>query len=167
MKEIMLRRSVRKFKNEPVSDQMLEKLLRAAMRAPSAGNEQPWEFVVIRDREQLDQMLATNRYYGPLQSAPCAIVVCGNKQRQVYPADFWPQDCAAATQNLLIEAQHLGLGAVWQAAFPDPKRVGRVSAQLELPEHVLPLNVIAVGYPEEIPEPMDTYQPDRIHYEKW
>ncbi len=117
MKEIFSRRSIRKFTEEPVSEEQIEKLLRAAMQAPSACNEQPWEFVVIKDREVMKEIRAYQHFSMPLDTADCAIVICGDTKRQQYKG-FWVQDCAAATQNLLLEAEYLGLGAVWMGLHP-------------------------------------------------
>ena len=167
MKEIFSRRSIRKFTDEPVSDLHLEKLLRAAMNAPSAGNEQPWEFVVMRDRDSMLKILEFHPYATPLKTAACAVVLCGNTQRQRFSADFWVQDCSAATQNLLLEAEYLGLGAVWMGVYPGANRVEGVQKLLSLPETVIPLCVIALGHPAEHPEPADRYLPERVHFDQW
>ena len=166
MKEIFARRSVRKFTEEPVSDAQLEKLLRAAMNAPSACNEQPWEFVVIKDKLTFLEIRRFQRFSMPLNTAALAIVVCGDTTRQRFDG-FWVQDCSAATQNLLIEAEHLGLGAVWMGLHPIDMWTRRMKELLALPEKVVPLGIIAVGHPDEHPEPADRFQPERIHYEKW
>lgn len=167
MKEIFTRRSIRKYTAEPVSEADLEKLLRAAMAAPSAGNQQPWEFVVVRDREAMQKILEFHPYARPLDTANVAIVICGDRERQRFPEDYWVQDCSAATQNLLLEAEHLGLGAVWMGVFPIDARVQGVQQLFGLPEHVVPLGVIAVGHPAETPAPKENYRPERIHLERW
>lgn len=166
MKEIFSRRSIRKFTQEPVTEQEREKLLRAAMNAPSACNEQPWEFVVVRNREVMQEIRKLHIYFGPLDTADCAIVVCGNLKREVAPG-FWVQDCSAAMQNLLLEAEYLGLGAVWMGVYPIEARVESVKEILSLPESVIPLGIAAVGRPAIEVEPADRYQPDRIHQDKW
>jgi len=166
MKEIMERRSVRSYTGQPIPEESLQCLLRAAMRAPSAGNAQPWAFIVIRDRDTLDAIQRFHPYASPLKTAPCAIVVCGDLSRQIFP-DFWVQDCSAATENLLLEAVHLGLGAVWMGLYPMQERVDDMSQLLGLPETVVPLGVIAVGFPAQIPPPMDTFHPEYVHYERW
>lgn len=167
MEAIFKRRSVRKFTSDQISDQDMEKLLKAAMRAPSAGNEQPWEFVVIRDRENMVKVLEFHPYATMLKKADCAIVVCGNLERKKFPEDYWIQDCSAATQNLLLEAVALGLGAVWLGVYPLKERVSGFQKLLGLPDSVIPLNAVALGYPAEIPEPVDSYLPERIHWDKW
>ena len=166
MKEIFSRRSIRKFTGEPVSDLHLEKLLRAAMNAPSACNEQPWEFVVIKNRDIFQQIRTFQPFSAPLDTADLAIVVCGDTTRQRYDG-FWVQDCSAATQNLLLEAEHLGLGAVWMGLHPIQDWTDKMKALLALPEAVVPLGMIAVGHPAARVEPADRYQPERIHFDKW
>ena len=128
MDEIFKRRSVRKFTDAPVEDEAVTQLLKAAMRAPSAGDEQPWEFIVLRDRETMIQVIDFHAYASMLRHAPCAIVVCGDVEKQRFEDDYWVQDCAAATENLLLEAVHLGLGAVWMALYPVKERVAGAKA---------------------------------------
>ena len=166
MKEIFSRRSIRKFTEEPVSDAHLEKLLRAAMNAPSACNEQPWEFVVIKSRDIMKQIRTYQRFSAPLDTAALAIVVCGDTKRQQFDG-FWVQDCSAATQNLLLEAEYLGLGAVWMGLHPIKRWTDKTKELLNLPEEVVPLGVIAVGHPAMRAEPVDRYQPERVHFDKW
>ena len=166
MKEIFSRRSNRKFTGEPVSDAHIEKLLRAAMNAPSACNEQPWEFVVIKDRDIMKQIRTYQRFSAPLDTADLAIVVCGDTKRQQFDG-FWVQDCSAATQNLLLEAEYLGLGAVWMGLHPIKRWTDKTKELLNLPDQVMPLGVIAVGHPAMRAEPVDRYQPDRVHFDKW
>ena len=166
MKEIFSRRSNRKFTGEPVSDAHLEKLLRAAMNAPSACNEQPWEFVVIKSRDIMKQIRTYQRFSAPLDTADLAIVVCGDTKRQQFDG-FWVQDCSAATQNLLLEAVHLGLGAVWLGLYPMEMRAREVQSILNLPEHIMPLNMISIGHPAEQPQPIDSFDNAKVYYERW
>ena len=165
MKEIFERRSVRKYTDERVSEEAIEKLLRAAMRAPSAMNLQPWEFVVVRQRETLDTLSRVQPYAKMLQQAACAVVICGNTKRG--KGGFWVQDCSAATQNLLLEAVHLGLGAVWLGLYPMEMRAREVQSILNLPEHIMPLNMISIGRPAEQPQPMDSFDTAKVYYERW
>ena len=132
MKEILERRSIRKYTGKPVSDELIEKLLRAAMAAPSAGNQQPWEFVVIKDRNTMDAVTEIHPYSLMLKEAAFAIVVCADLEKEKHQG-YWPQDCAAATENILIEAQYLGLGAVWLGVYPREDRVEGVKKLLNLP----------------------------------
>ena len=166
MKEIFERRSIRKFTDEPISQVHLEKLLRAAMRAPSAGNQQPWEFIVVKNKETMKAVQQFHPYARPLDTADCAVVVCGDTRRQRFQG-YWVQDCSAAIQNLLLEAKFLGLGGVWMGVYPMDERVSACSKLFRLPEEVIPLGIVALGHPAEDPEPMDTYLPERVHPEHW
>lgn len=166
MKEIFSRRSIRRFTGEPLAPGDLERLLRAAMNAPSACNEQPWEFVVLREQAVMQGVRGFQPYSAPLDTAACAVVVCGDTTRQQYDG-FWVQDCSAAAENLLLEAEHLGLGAVWMGLYPVQPWVEAMQALLALPETVVPLGVIAVGHPAARVEPADRYRPERVHFDRW
>lgn len=168
LKEIETRRSIRRFTQSPLTDSQLEQLLRAAMQAPSARNQQPWEFVVVKNRETFEKIVALHPYASPLMTAAAGIVICGDTRRELSPG-YWVQDCSAATQNLLLEAVHMGLGAVWLGIYPRDDRVEGLAKLLKLPEHVLPLAVVAVGHPDEGVENkfVDRFDPDRIHKEMW
>ncbi|MGI6746833.1 MAG: nitroreductase family protein [Anaerovoracaceae bacterium] len=123
MNALFKRRSIRKYIDKEVSDADLELLLKAAMCAPSAGNEQPWEFIVVRDREIMKRVSEFHPYSKMLHEASAAIVVCGNRSRQVYDRDYWQLDCSAATQNILIQATDMKIGSVWLAVYPEPDRI--------------------------------------------
>lgn len=164
---ILNRRSVRKYRPGSIPPQDITKLLRAAMRAPSAGNEQPWEFVVLQEKNHLEEIANFHPYGKMLREAACAIAVCGDIRRKKYPLDYWVQDCAAATQNMLLEAVYLGLGAVWLGVWPDEERAAGLQKMLELPAQVLPFSIVSLGYPAAEPQPVDTYLPQRIHRERW
>ena len=166
MENILARRSVRKYTKDPVSEAQVTELLRAAMAAPSAGNQQPWQFVVVRDAAVLDVIAGANPYGGMAREAPVAVVVCGDLQREQRPG-FWVQDCAAATQNLLLAAQAAGLGAVWCGTYPREERMGPIRAVLGLPDHVIPFSVVPIGYAAERPVPADRYDPGRVHFDRW
>ena len=168
MNEIFIRRSLRRFTDRPLSQQELEQLLRAAMQAPSAGNAQPWEFVVVKNKTTFEKIIEIHPYASPLNTADAAIVVCGNTNRERF-AGFWVQDCSAALQNLLLEAVSLNLGAVWLGIHPIQQRVEDLAALLKLPEGVIPLGIVAVGHPAEGQNNQftDRFDPSRIHYENW
>ncbi len=166
MDAIFKRRSIRRYKDGSVSDETIEKLLKAAMAAPSAGNEQPWHFVVVKDKEMLKRLSKLSPYASMLKDAPLGIVVCGDLKAEIYKG-FWVQDCSAATENLLIEAAYLGLGAVWLGVYPVEERVDYVREVLEIPSYVVPFAVIPVGYPAQQLPPADRYNRDKIHQEKW
>lgn len=166
MDAIMKRKSVRNYKPVPVEDDLVEKLLRAAMQAPSAGNQQPWEFVVIRDREIMKAITEFHPYSGAVLKADVLIVVCGNLSKTKFDG-FWVQDCSAATENLLVEAESLSLGAVWLGVYPLEDRVAALSALLDLPSDVIPLCIVPVGYPDREYSAANRFDPSRIHLEKW
>ena len=162
----MGRRSLRTYTDEPVDDVTLDKLLRAAMAAPSAGNQQPWRFVVLRDRSVREKVAACSPYAGMLPGAGVGIVVCGETVGERHPG-YWVQDCSAAVQNILLAACALGLGAVWLGFYPDAGRAGCCHEVLGLPESVVPLAVIAIGHPAETKPPADRFDPAFVHTDRW
>jgi nitroreductase len=166
LEAILTRRSIRKYTDKAVPKEAVEKLLEAAMSAPSAMNSQPWEFVVIRDRAKLLALRDAHPYAQMLTEARLAVAVCGVLARESYPG-YWMIDCSAATQNLLLAAHALGLGAVWLGVHPRPERIEPISRLLELPEGVIPLALVAVGYPAERKEPSRRFESGRIHFEHW
>ena len=171
LENIAARKSVRSYTAEPVPDEMIEQMLRAAMAAPSAKNVQPWEFVVIRERATLDTLASRLKYAKMLAGAPLAIIVCAQTENthpdgSVSVNIFWEQDAAAATENLLLAAEALGLGAVWTAAS-DPERSAIVKDVIAMPHNVQPLCVIPIGFPASNEQPKDKWKPEKVHYEKW
>lgn len=166
MNAIFQRRSIRKYTSQQVAEERIEQLLRAGMAAPSAGNEQPWEFVVIRDRAVLNEIPKFHAFSKMLPEAGCAIVVCGDLNRDQFNG-FWVQDCSAAAQNILLMAQELGLGAVWLGVYPDQSRVQPLAKLLRLPQNIVPLCILSVGYPAENRGEIDRFDPDRIHRDRW
>ena len=165
---IHARKSVRSYTSEPVTPEQVETLLRAAMAAPTAVNYQPWRFVVVTEREQLDAISEVLPYAKMMKQAPLAIIVCGETVWMGGNENpYWSQDCSAATQNMLLAAEALGLGAVWTAVYPDPDRVAAVKAFLEIPDGVLPLCVVPMGHPAGEQKPRDKWKPENIHYGKW
>lgn len=166
MDVIINRRSIRKYTNQAVSDDTIAQLIRAGMYAPSAGNQQSWEFMVIKSKETLLKITEVHPYSQMLKGVGVAIVVCGNLQKEKYK-DFWVQDCSAATQNILLAAQALGLGAVWLGVYPLMDRVNGLVKLLHLPQDIMPLSIIPIGYPAEQREVPKRYNEDYIHHEKW
>lgn len=169
-KNILSRTSVRIYKNrEPLPQEQIEALLRAAMAAPSACNRQPWQFAVVTELNLLDELAAKLPYAKMLAHAPLAIIPCGDKNRFLEgdDADLWIQDLSAASENILLAATALGLGAVWTSAFPHPDRETAIHEVLGMPENLIPLCVIPVGLPSQEQKPRDKWNPDRIHYNKW
>ena len=169
LENIMTRTSVRNYLPRPVDRRIECSLLKAAMAAPSAVDRRPWSFVVIRENA-LRQALAEKLVYaGMTRQAPLAILVCGDLDRRLEgeAADFWIQDVSAATQNLLLAAHALGLGAVWCGVFPMRQRVKDVRSIAGLPEHIVPFALVPVGYPAEAPDPKNKWDEALIHYERW
>ncbi len=166
MKAILTRRSIRKYTAQPVSEETIRELLEAAMSAPSAGNQQPWEFVVINDRKILDEIPQVHPYAQMCRQAPVAILVCGDLQREAHKG-FWVQDCSAATENLLIAVNEKGLGAVWVGVYPREDRVEGLRKLIQLPEHIIPFALIPIGYPAEKKPPGNRFDSARVHNNKW
>lgn len=166
---IMTRTSVRSYSNRPVTDEQIDTLLRAAMAAPTAGNKQPWRFVVIRDTATLNFISQNFRTMTMMNVAKAAVVVCGDTTATFHGegVDYWVQDSSAATENLLLAAHSMGLGAVWCGVYPISDRVKLFSEKLKLPYNILPLNCIAIGYPEGETIPKDKWNPDYVHYDAW
>lgn len=163
---IATRTSVRDYEARPVEKEKIEKMLRAAMAAPTAMNKQPWHFVVVDQRNVLDALAGTNPYAKMLKKAPLAIVVCGNTDKMIEGGgrDFWIQDASAATENLLLAAHAMGLGAVWTGAYPSEERCISISKVLSLSDNLVPLNMIVVGYPAEQPQPKQKFKEENISY---
>ncbi len=163
---IRTRRSIRRYTHDPVPDAVVAEILRAAMSAPSAGNQQPWQFVIVTDRGLREQIPTFHPYAQMVREAPVAILVCGDLRRESFEG-YWVQDCSAAAQNILLAAHAQGLGAVWVGVYPKQERVKRFQALLELPPQVIPLALIPLGVPAERVPPADRFDPSRIHYDRW
>jgi nitroreductase len=166
MREIFERRSIRKYTSKDVEDFKIKKLLEAGAAAPSAGNEQPWHFVVIKDRDRLNKLADIHPYGKMLKDAPLAVAVCADLNELKYE-HFWVQDCAAATQNILLEAVSLGLGAVWLGVHSNKNIEPDVNEFLNVPDHVTTVSVISIGYPAEQKRPSKRFSEDIVHYNKW
>lgn len=166
LEAIFTRRSVRHFTSQPVESAQVETLLRAAMSAPSSGNAQPWEFAVIDERAVLDEIAGFHASGAVVQEAQVGILVCGVPAREKNPGR-WMMDCANATQNILLAAHAIGLGAVWLGIYPDPRRMEGMIRVMRLPEGVIPVALAAVGHPAETPAPVDRFDPQRVHHNHW
>lgn len=164
LETIFNRKSVRKYTERPVEKEKLETLVRAGMAAPSSRDRRPWEFVIVTDRDLLDKMGDGLPLARMLKETKQAIIVCGDT---VKSENAWQLDCSAAAQNILLAAESMGLGAVWTAAYPYPERMKIIQDALQLPEHILPLTVIPLGYPTGIEKPKDKYNKKQIHYNGW
>ena len=164
LKEVLLkRRSIRKFTDQKVSEEIINELLHAGMSGPSACNRQPWEFYVIKNEEMLVTLRRTSRFTN--MEAPLAIIICGNLDKALPESmkDYWIHDCSAATENILLRATDLGLGAVWCGIYPQERAADRVKEFLNLGDNLIPLSQIWIGYPDEQRTPRDWYNPDCIH----
>jgi nitroreductase len=165
---ILTRRSIRNYTPHPVPDELIKLLLAAGLTAPSAFNEQSTEFVVVNDRKILGEIAKFEVKRPQLKKATVAIVVCGNQAKEKTKGQgYWQLDGAAASENILIAANAVGLGAVWTAIYPYPDRIPKVQQLLHLPSDVIPLNIIPVGYPAEKKLPEPPVNPARVHTNKW
>lgn len=163
---ILTRRSVRSFSDRPVSEETVQQLVRAAMHAPSAGNQQPWQLVVLDDRTLLERVAAVHPFAPMAAHAAVAIVVCGDTRLERHTG-YWVQDCSAATQNILLAAHARGLGAVWTGIYPRAERVQAFQDLLHLPPEVIPLAMVVLGYPSQPVPPADRFLADRVHRNRW
>lgn len=166
---IFTRKSIRQYTQEDVSPELVETLLRAAMAAPNTINNRDWAFVVVRERELLDQIADNQNGNGNmLRQAPLAIIVCGDLElAHAKYRDFWIQDCSAATENILLAANALGLGAVWLGTYPVEAHYRGIQRLCGLPEHIVPLSVISIGHPAENPKVRYRFEPEKVHYNRW
>lgn len=165
MEAILTRRSIRKYTSEAVSDETVNQLLSAAMSAPTAGNE-PWHFVVLRERGVLEAFTKFHPHALMLKTAAAGILVCGDPTVEVLKGR-WLMDCSAATENMLIAANALGLGAVWVGIYPVEERIQGVRELLGVPDHVIPLSLVSVGWPGERKSPPNRFRPERVHEGRW
>ncbi len=163
---IYSRRSIRKYIQKKVDDSLIQSVIRAGMYAPSAVNKQPWHFVVFRDKNIFRRIVEVHPNSAMLNDCDVAILVCYDENLQ-HDDGYGIVDCSAATQNMLLAAHGLGLGAVWVGIFPRKNRMEALHSLLVLPAHVQPLSLISIGYPDENKAQPDRYHRERIHYEKW
>ncbi|MGB5875087.1 MAG: nitroreductase family protein [Bacteroidota bacterium] len=163
---ITTRRSIRAYTDKPVTDDSLRRILAAGMMAPSAGNEQPWEFIIIRERNTLRAISKAHPHADMAQYAQAVLIACGDMDRVTH-GEFWVQDLAAATQNMLLAAHALGLGSVWVGVHPRVKRVAEIRKVVPMPERIVPFALLPVGYPGEEKASQDRFSTSRVHMEKW
>ncbi len=166
LQAIFTRRSIRRFTEQEVEQEKIENLLRAGMQAPSAHNKQPWHFVLLNDRRLLNEIADFHPYAKMLYQAPLAIAVCGDLELENNDR-YLALNGAAATQNILLAAHGQGLGAVWIAVYPREERIKKVKLLLELPLHIIPISLVAIGYPAKTVPPEDRYQPQKVHFNRW
>lgn len=170
LKIIYTRRSVREYSEKDIDNESIEKIIRAAVQAPSARNSQPWHFIIIRNKETLTQLSEALPYGKMLRHSPVAITVCADPSLNRSKEALWPQDCSASTQNILLAARALNIGSVWIAVYPYSDRMNAVRNILKIPENIVPFSIVALGYPknnEAFYEAQDRYKKERIHVEVW
>ena len=177
MENILSRKSVRSYTDQKLTEEQINTLLRAAMAAPSGSNIQPWSFVVLTDASEYDAIFPGNFNLDKFKQAAAVFVICadttvtrtprGGGEAVVRPNGTWRDDMGACTENFLLAAESLGLGAVWTASYPDPVRFLTMKRELGLPDNFLPYCAVAVGYPAGDEQPKDKWKPERIHYEQW
>ena len=162
---IQNRKSIRKFRpDRPVTPEQLDRMLEAAMLAPSACNTRPWEFIAITKRETLDEIARIHPYAKMCATATAAIVIVAIPQSEPLPSEFYPQDCGAATQNILLEAVSLGLGTCWCGVYPKEERMAEMRDLFDIREPKIPFNVIAIGTPDEAPERRGFFDKAKVTY---
>jgi len=166
LEAIHTRRSIRVYQDKPITEELIKTLLKAAMASPSARNQQPWGFVVITDAEIRGKIPSICPFAQMIVNAPLAILVCGDLTVETSQG-YWVIDCAAATQNMLLAAHALGLGAVWTGVYPREERMDGLTELLNLPEYILPHSLVVIGYPAEQLPKQDRFRPDRIHLNGW
>ena len=163
---IVTRRSIRKFHNQAIEEEKQKIILQPGMQAPSARNTQPWHYIIIDDKSVLDKIAVVHPYAKMLSEAPLAIAVCGDLHMES-GVEYLSINCSAATQNMLLAAHDLGLGAVWLGIYPRGERMRDLSELLALPGHIIPITLVALGYPAEIVPKRDRFREDRIHRNGW
>ncbi|MGA2621971.1 MAG: nitroreductase family protein [Thermoguttaceae bacterium] len=166
LEAIRTRRSIRTYLDQPVPEDLIQKLLAAAMQAPSARNQQPWQWVVIDDRAILAKIPTIMPNAAMAAGAPLAILVCGDLDLEKSEG-YWVEDCAAATQNMLLAAHALGLGAVWCGVYPREARMEGLRRLVGLPENVIAHSLVVLGYAAEQVPPADRYRPERVRRNRW
>lgn len=163
---ILTRRSIRKYKKKPISKGIVQDLLKAACSAPSAGNQQPWHFIIIDDRNILNVIHTFHPSGKMLIDADKAILICGDTYLEKFKG-YWMIDCAAAAENMLLAAHAVGLGACWLGIYPREARMTGMKKLVHLPTHIIPFALISLGYPAEEKPPEERLSDSRIHYNKW
>jgi nitroreductase len=163
---IFTRRSIRRYSNQQIEKEKVDKILRAGMYAPSAVNKQPWHFIVFKDTASKYKIMEVNKNSSMLTEAETAILICFDERLQ-HDDGYGVIDCSSATQNMLLAAHALGLGACWIGIYPRKNRVEALTKIFDVPGHIVPFAVIALGYPLEKKETGERFKPERIHYERW
>ncbi len=164
---IMTRRSVRAFTDKAVTDEQIETILRAAMAAPSAYNEQPWQFIVVKDKNKIEAAAKLNKYASWAKNAPVGILTCVDSSKIKHQQGYGIIDVSIATQNILLAVHALGLGATWTGIYPNEEVMPRFVQEFNLPENITPLAYVPIGYPKKPSGRKDTFDTKRIRYNTW
>lgn len=167
MDSIWKRRSIRKFEDRPVEREKLERILRAGMQSPTAKDSRCWEFLVVTGPEARQAVSEMSEYAMCAAKAAALIIPLANLQRVDPAEDWWVQDLAAATQTMLLQIEEEGLGATWLGMYPRKARTDALRAYFQLPEHIMPFAVIALGYKAREKEPEERWDPEKVHWERY
>lgn len=163
---ILTRRSIRNYIDKPISKDLIKELLEAGMSAPSAGNQQPWHFIVVTEKECLDALAEGHPHGKMLKQAKLAIIVCGDPDSEKHKG-FWVQDCSAAIENILLAAHAKGLAGVWVGVYPREERVKIVRDIMKIPDNIIPLAILSIGYSNEKGWKVNRYDESKVHYNRW
>ena len=166
MEAIFTRRSIRKYTEEPIPASIIHELIEAAVSAPSAGNEQPWQFILLTKRDILHEIPRFHPHASFVKDAQQAILICGDLSRETFEG-YWMIDCSAATQNLLLAAHAKGLGACWVGIYPRQERIKKLKELLRVPDHIIPFSLVALGFPAEEKQREERYDEERVHVDTW
>ena len=166
LEAILSRRSIRRYTGSPLSEEIITDIIRCGMYAPSATNKQPWRFIVINNRSLLEDIMDFHPYARMLKGADCAILVCGDELAANTP-EYWPVDCSCATQNMLLAAHAMGVGACWIGIYPRPERMEAMRKIITLPWHINPFALVSLGYPETIPVVKERFDEHKVFLNGW
>ena len=163
---ILTRRSIRKYTDEEISENMIKELIEAGVSAPSAGNQQPWQFVILDDQKIFDEIIKIHPNSKMLKNAKKAILICGDLNLERHKG-YWILDCAAVTQNILLAAHSKKIGSCWLGIYHREERIKALQKLLKTPDNIMPFSLISLGYPAEENHKVERYNESRVHYNKW
>ncbi len=166
LKSIKTRRSIRSYKLEKIPQEKINQILESAMYAPSAMNYQPWHFIVLNERKDINQIFVINPHADMVKQAPLAIIICGDLKAEIN-IDYLVQDCSAATQNALLAIHELGLGGVWVSSYPNKETIEGLRKYFGFPNNIIPVSIIVLGYPAEEKDTENRFNKKKIHYNHW
>lgn len=168
LNNILNRKSVRQYNEEQIEKEDLITILKAGMAAPSTCNFQPWNFIIIQNKNTLNDMADIHKYAKMFKNAKAGIIVTGDMQKTLKNSeDYWIEDCSAATENILLAIEALGLGGVWTGIYPSENRVNKLKNYFNLPKNIIPFNLIAIGHPKGKQNIKNKWDESKIHWEKW